>query len=181
MKNRKLSFLQLRVGCNGEGATANFRVILKQQRQQTSQLTFLERIIPICVWLLRFAFAYHFFVHQGTYNSPAKIRQIFRAVVSTAFGRSNFISSSQLQNEAALYLHAHAANYPQTIRARSAQFFLRRELPCSKVVQFFLRRELPAPGTKGGLFCYIFIHHYLSRVILLFYLCGDGEQEFDLT
>jgi hypothetical protein len=28
MKNRKLSFSQLRVGCNGEGATANFRVIL---------------------------------------------------------------------------------------------------------------------------------------------------------
>ena len=38
-------------------------------------------------------------------------------------------------------------------RARSAQFRLRRELPCTRVVQFCLRRKLPAPGTKGGLFC----------------------------
>jgi hypothetical protein len=61
-----------------------------------------------------------------------------------------------------------------------AQFRLRRELPCTRVVQFSilpaqndtkerrnpyanylapgwfkfcLRRKLPAPGTKGGLFC----------------------------
>ena len=40
----------------------------------------------------------------------------------------------------------------RTTRARSAQFRLRRELPCTRVVQFCLRRELPAPGTKG-LFC----------------------------
>jgi len=35
----------------------------------------------------------------------------------------------------------------RTTRARSAQFRLRRELPCTRVVQFCLRRGLFAPGT----------------------------------
>ena len=38
-------------------------------------------------------------------------------------------------------------------RHESAQFRLRRELPCTRAVQFCLRRKLPAPGFKGGLFC----------------------------
>ena len=37
----------------------------------------------------------------------------------------------------------------RTTRARSAQFRLRRKLPCARVVQICLRRELPAQALKG--------------------------------
>ena len=56
-----------------------------------------------------------------------------------------------------------------TTRARSAQFCLRRELPCSKVVQFCLRRKLPVPGTKRGA---IF---YLCGIQVTFFWCGFSE------
>ena len=58
-----------------------------------------------------------------------------------------------MQNEKELIRLRRFLPAARTTRARSAQFRLRRELPCTRVVQFCLRRKLPAPGTKGGLFC----------------------------
>jgi hypothetical protein len=58
-----------------------------------------------------------------------------------------------MQNEKELIRLRRFMPAARTTRARSAQFRLPRELPCTRVAQFFLRRELPAPGTKGGLFC----------------------------
>ena len=59
-----------------------------------------------------------------------------------------------IQNEKELIRLRRFMPAARTTRA-SAQFCLRRELPCSKVVRFCLRRKLPVPGTKRGAILYL--------------------------